>query len=44
LEQGRIDAIQRLIRKGCTKEFIFDLAYTEEEYAEAEAGLLKSVF
>ena len=28
-----------MIRKGCTKEFILDLDYTEEEYNEAEAGL-----
>ncbi|MBQ7924688.1 MAG: hypothetical protein IJ335_00150 [Lachnospiraceae bacterium] len=39
LQQGRIEAVQRMIRKGCTKEFILDLDYTEEEYAEAEAGL-----
>ena len=28
-----------LNRKGCTKEFILDLDYTEDEYAEAEAQL-----
>jgi len=39
MQQGRIDAVQRMIRKGCTKEFILDLGYTEEEYAEAEAEL-----
>jgi len=39
MQQERIDAVQRMIRKGCTKEFILDLDYTEEEYAEAESGL-----
>jgi len=39
MQQERIDAVQRMIRKGCTKEFILDLDYTEEEYAEAEAEL-----
>ncbi|MBQ8822679.1 MAG: hypothetical protein IJZ82_08560 [Lachnospiraceae bacterium] len=41
IEQGRIDAVQRLIRRECTKEFICDLGYTEEEYAKAEAELLQ---
>jgi len=44
MEEGakreRIKMLQRLIRKGCTKEFIFDLGYTDEEYAEAESELL----
>lgn len=39
MQQERIDAIQRMICKGCTKEFIFDLGYTEEEYVEAEDKL-----
>jgi len=39
--EGRTDAIQRLIRKGFTKEFILDLEYTEEEYAKAEAELFQ---
>jgi len=39
LEQGRIDAIQRMIRKGCTKDFILELGYTEEEYVKAETEL-----
>jgi len=42
MQQGRIDAIQRMICKGCTKEFIFDLGYTEEEYAEAESKLIQA--
>ncbi len=39
MQEERIDAIQRMIRKGCTKDFILGLDYTEAEYAEAEAGL-----
>ena len=39
MQKERIDAIQRMIRKGCTKDFILGLDYTEAEYAEAEAGL-----
>ncbi len=35
----RMARIQKMIRKGCSKEFILDLDYTEEEYAEAEAEL-----
>ena len=35
----RMTKIQKMIRKGCTKEFILDLDYTEDEYAEAEAQL-----
>ncbi len=42
MQQERIDAIQRMIRKGCTKEFIFDLGYTNEEYAEAETELIRA--
>lgn len=40
MHEERMEKIQKMIRKGCTKEFILDLDYTEEEYAEAEAGLL----
>lgn len=40
LEQGRIEAIQRMLRKGCDKDFIFGLDYTEEEYAKAENELM----
>lgn len=39
--EGRAEAIQKMIRKGCTKEFILVLDYTEEEYAKAEASLLQ---
>ncbi|MBQ7933456.1 MAG: hypothetical protein IJ327_01530 [Lachnospiraceae bacterium] len=39
LQQGRIEAIQRMIRKGYSKKDILELEYTEAEYAEAEAGL-----
>lgn len=40
-QQERRAAIQRMIRKGCTKEFILDLDYTEDEYAEAEVELFQ---
>lgn len=39
MQQERIDAVKRMIRKGCTKEFILELDYIEEEYAKAEAEL-----
>lgn len=32
---GRINAIQRLIKKGVDKEFILSLEYVEEEISEA---------
>ncbi len=35
MQRERVDTIQRMIRKGYSKEDIFDLGYTEEEYAEA---------
>ena len=35
----RMNQIKKMIQKGCTKEFILDLDYTEEEYAEAEREL-----
>mgnify|MGYP003295665796 CR=1 FL=1 len=37
VREERIDKIKKMIAKGCSKEFILDLDYTEEEYAEAEA-------
>lgn len=37
MQQERIDAVQRMIRKGYSKEDILELEYTEEEFAEAEA-------
>ena len=41
LEKPLLEKIQKMIRKGCTKEFILDLDYTEDEYAEAEARLFQ---
>ena len=37
--EERMQAIKNMIAKGCSKEFILDLDYTEEEYAEAESEL-----
>ena len=39
MQKERIDAVQRMLRKGYSKEDILELDYTEAEYAEAEAGL-----
>ena len=39
VQRERLQAIEKMILKGCTKEFILDLDYTEEEYAEAEREL-----
>lgn len=36
MQRERVEAIQRMIRKGYSKDEIFDLGYTEEEYSEAE--------
>ena len=37
--EERMQAIKKMISKGYSKEFILDLDYTEEEYAEAESEL-----
>lgn len=42
-EEERINAIQRLIKKEQSKEFILSLGYSEEEYQRAEKGLLMLV-
>lgn len=41
VQKDHIEKIQKMIRKGCTKEFILELDYTEDEYAEAEAELFQ---
>ena len=41
MQQGHIDAMQRMIRKGYSKKDVLDLGYTEEEYAKAEAELFQ---
>lgn len=43
IKKDHIEKIKKMIQRGCAKEFILDLDYTEEEYAEAEQELLKSV-
>lgn len=43
IQMERIDAIQRMIRKGFAKDIILELGYTEAEYAEAEAGLCQTI-
>lgn len=37
----RISTIQKMIRRGDSKEFILELDYTEEEYAAAESELFQ---
>lgn len=43
LRDENIERIQKMIRKGCSKEFILELDYTEDEYAEAEKELLQTM-
>lgn len=38
--EERLDAIRRMIKKGCSKEFVLSLDYSEKEYNQAEQGLL----
>ena len=40
IQQEKISRIQKMIRKGWSKEDILEWDYTEEEYLEAESGLL----
>ena len=35
--EERQGAMQRRIKKGCSKEFVMDLGYSEKEYQQAEA-------
>ena len=37
----RMATIQKMIRKGYSREDILELDYTEDEYAEAEAALFQ---
>lgn len=39
ITKGRIEAIQRMIKKDVSKDFILELGYTEEEYTLAESEL-----
>lgn len=41
IQKDHIEKIQKMIKKGYSKEEILDLDYTEEEYAEAEEKLLQ---
>lgn len=43
IQKDHIEKIKKMIKKGCTKEFILELDYTEDEYAEAEAELFQMV-
>ena len=39
VEKERIEKIQALLKKGCDKEFVISVGYTEDEYLKAEAAL-----
>ena len=43
IKKERLNTIQRMLRRGYSKEDILDWEYTEEEYAEAERQLLQPV-
>lgn len=43
IEREKLTAIQRMIRKGYSKEQILELEYTEEEYTKAEATMCVEV-
>ena len=42
IEQERLNAIERMIRAGATKEQIISFGYTEKELAEVENALCKN--
>lgn len=35
MQKDHVEKIKKLLQKGCSKEFILDLDYTEDEYTEA---------
>ncbi len=43
LKEENIKRIVKMISKSYTKEEVLELAYTEEEYEEAEKGLFATV-
>lgn len=43
VRKAEIEKIKKMIQKGCTKEFILDLDYSEDVYTEAEAELFQLV-
>ena len=43
IKKERLNTIQKMLRRGYSKEDILDWEYTEEEYAEAERQLLQPV-
>lgn len=43
VKADRIERIQRMIEKGCSKEFILDIGYTKDEFSEAENKMLQLV-
>ena len=43
IKKVNVEKIKKMILKGCSKEFILELDYTEDEYAEVEAELCQLV-
>ena len=43
IKKANVEKIKKMILKGWSKEFILELDYTEDEYAEAEAELCQLV-
>ena len=43
IKKVNVEKIKKMILKGCSKEFILELDYTEDEYAEAEAELYQKI-
>ena len=43
IKKVNVEKIKKMILKGCSKEFILELDYTEDEYSEAEAKLCQLV-
>ena len=43
IKKANTEKIEKMIRLGCTEEFIFALDFTEEEYLAAKANLCLSM-
>jgi len=41
VRKDRIERIQVMLKKDCTKEFILSIGYTEEEFSEAEKQMMQ---
>ena len=41
VKKERIEKIQAMLNKGCSKDFILEVGYTEDEYSEAKSQLMQ---